>query len=236
MKRLAADEIGKFPHKNVIVRALGMKETVQVDLAERSDARSTTRTCCAPTGCRAWSTTPGLRTSSQEEQRPRHRVRAADPRRQSQRRAGQHHLRAGSSRTAVIPFGVTIALCSSPSTMLSGQMTTRSRPRASRARRCARRRRRAARAARPARSIALGDDRAERRRWMRQRDGTGDEVPVALQVALGRRVLVPVAVVADAFDALAVGERGQVAPGGSSRTRPSLAGARGGAARSRARR
>jgi protein phosphatase len=32
MKRLSADEVGKFPHKNVIVRALGMKESVQVDL------------------------------------------------------------------------------------------------------------------------------------------------------------------------------------------------------------
>ena len=63
MKRLAADDVGKFPHKNVIVRALGMKESVQVDLLERSDARSTTRTCCAATGCRAWSTTPGSRTS-----------------------------------------------------------------------------------------------------------------------------------------------------------------------------
>jgi protein phosphatase len=32
MKRLGPDEAGKFPHKNVIVRALGMKESVQVDL------------------------------------------------------------------------------------------------------------------------------------------------------------------------------------------------------------
>src|SRR5262249_27527159 len=32
MRRLSADEVGKFPHKNVIVRALGMKESVQVDL------------------------------------------------------------------------------------------------------------------------------------------------------------------------------------------------------------
>jgi protein phosphatase len=32
MKRLSFDEAGKFPHKNVIVRALGMKESVQVDL------------------------------------------------------------------------------------------------------------------------------------------------------------------------------------------------------------
>ena len=32
MKDLTPDEIAKFPHKNVIVRALGMKETVQVDV------------------------------------------------------------------------------------------------------------------------------------------------------------------------------------------------------------
>jgi protein phosphatase len=32
MKRLSSDEAGKFPHKNVIVRALGMKESVQVDV------------------------------------------------------------------------------------------------------------------------------------------------------------------------------------------------------------
>jgi len=31
MKRLSAEEIANFPHKNVIVRALGMKETVKVD-------------------------------------------------------------------------------------------------------------------------------------------------------------------------------------------------------------
>ncbi len=31
-KKLTAEEIEAFPHKNVIVRALGMKETVQVDL------------------------------------------------------------------------------------------------------------------------------------------------------------------------------------------------------------
>jgi protein phosphatase len=32
MKRLAPDDVGSFQHKNVIVRALGMKEAVQVDL------------------------------------------------------------------------------------------------------------------------------------------------------------------------------------------------------------
>ncbi|HEV8323110.1 MAG TPA: Stp1/IreP family PP2C-type Ser/Thr phosphatase [Myxococcota bacterium] len=32
MKKLTPEEIENFPHKNVIVRALGMKETVQVDI------------------------------------------------------------------------------------------------------------------------------------------------------------------------------------------------------------
>ena len=31
MKRLSPQEIANFPHKNVIVRALGMKDTVKVD-------------------------------------------------------------------------------------------------------------------------------------------------------------------------------------------------------------
>ena len=31
MKAMTADEVAQFPHKNVIVRALGMKETVKVD-------------------------------------------------------------------------------------------------------------------------------------------------------------------------------------------------------------
>ncbi len=33
MKELTPEEIANFPHKNVIVRALGMKDTVQVDVA-----------------------------------------------------------------------------------------------------------------------------------------------------------------------------------------------------------
>lgn len=32
MKRMSAEEVENFPHKNVIVRALGMRETVQVDV------------------------------------------------------------------------------------------------------------------------------------------------------------------------------------------------------------
>jgi len=38
MKRIAPEDVDRFPHKNVIVRALGMKETVAVDLL-REDPR-----------------------------------------------------------------------------------------------------------------------------------------------------------------------------------------------------
>ena len=100
MKRLAADDVGNFPHKNVIVRALGMKESVQVDLVERSDARQrhvpSVQRRAVGHGRRS-----GACVHSTRRAGPRYRVRAADPRRQSQRRQRQHHLRAGSSRTAV---------------------------------------------------------------------------------------------------------------------------------------
>ena len=86
MKRLTPEEIGNFPHKNVIVRALGMKETVKVDMLFEPPALGDIVPAVLATGCRAWSTTPGWRTSSRRE-RPRHGVRAADPRRQPQRRA-----------------------------------------------------------------------------------------------------------------------------------------------------
>jgi serine/threonine protein phosphatase PrpC len=48
MKRLTAEEIANFPHKNVIVRALGMKDTVKVDTRFEVPQRGT-RTCSAPT-------------------------------------------------------------------------------------------------------------------------------------------------------------------------------------------
>jgi serine/threonine protein phosphatase PrpC len=46
MKRLTAEEIANFPHKNVIVRALGMKDTVKVDTRfEVPQARDTYLLC-----------------------------------------------------------------------------------------------------------------------------------------------------------------------------------------------
>lgn len=35
MKRISPEDVDRFPHKNVIVRALGMKETVAVDVVQR---------------------------------------------------------------------------------------------------------------------------------------------------------------------------------------------------------
>ena len=52
-KKLSPEEIENFPHKNVIVRALGMKDTVQVDVAASSRG-TTTSSCSAPTASRAW--------------------------------------------------------------------------------------------------------------------------------------------------------------------------------------
>ena len=47
MKRLTAEEIANFPHKNVIVRALGMKDTVQVDTHFEAPARDDIYLLCS---------------------------------------------------------------------------------------------------------------------------------------------------------------------------------------------
>ncbi len=46
MKKLSAEEIANFPHKNVIVRALGMKETVKVDTRFETLQRGDTYVLC----------------------------------------------------------------------------------------------------------------------------------------------------------------------------------------------
>ena len=53
MKNLTPEEIAAFPHKNVIVRALGMKNTVRSTCWSSSRGWATC-SCSAPTGCRAW--------------------------------------------------------------------------------------------------------------------------------------------------------------------------------------
>jgi PPM family protein phosphatase len=46
-KKLTAEEIENFPHKNVIVRALGMKDTVQVDLSRIEPAEDDVFLLCS---------------------------------------------------------------------------------------------------------------------------------------------------------------------------------------------
>jgi protein phosphatase len=67
MKRLAADDVGKFPHKNVIVRALGMKESVQVDLLSDQTRVNDTYLLCSD-GLSGMVDDPGLAYILQEEQ------------------------------------------------------------------------------------------------------------------------------------------------------------------------
>lgn len=47
MKRLSAEEIANFPHKNVIVRALGMKDTVKVDTRYEQPRAGDTYVLCS---------------------------------------------------------------------------------------------------------------------------------------------------------------------------------------------
>jgi len=67
MKRLAAEDVGKFPHKNVIVRALGMKESVQVDLLSDQTRVNDTYLLCSD-GLSGMVDDPGLAYVLQEEQ------------------------------------------------------------------------------------------------------------------------------------------------------------------------
>jgi PPM family protein phosphatase len=67
MKRLSADDVGKFPHKNVIVRALGMKESVQVDLLSDQMRVGDTYLLCSD-GLSGMVDDPGLAYILQEEQ------------------------------------------------------------------------------------------------------------------------------------------------------------------------
>ena len=53
---MTEEEARNFPHKNVITRALGMRETVVVDISKHR-SKTATSSSCAPTACPAWSTT-----------------------------------------------------------------------------------------------------------------------------------------------------------------------------------
>ena len=51
MRQLTPEEIEAFPHKNVIVRALGMKETVQVDVLQESPEQGDVYLLCSDSSC-----------------------------------------------------------------------------------------------------------------------------------------------------------------------------------------
>jgi len=67
MKHLSPDEIAAFPHKNVIVRALGMKESVQVDLLSDQTKVNDTYLLCSD-GLSGMVDDQGLAYILQEEQ------------------------------------------------------------------------------------------------------------------------------------------------------------------------
>ena len=73
MKRLTPEEIANFPHKNVIVRALGMKDTVKVDTRFEQPRAGDLYLLCSdglsgpvddPTMCDVCITTPDLKTAA----------------------------------------------------------------------------------------------------------------------------------------------------------------------------
>ena len=92
MKNLTPEEIAAFPHKNVIVRALGMKDTVQVDV--HVDAPRARRPLPALLG-RAVRHGQGRGDGIDRHQRDgsRRHLRKADLHRQQKRRPRQHHRR-----------------------------------------------------------------------------------------------------------------------------------------------
>ena len=59
MRQLSPEEIEAFPHKNVIVRALGMKETVQVDIAQERPQAGDIYLLCSD-GLSGMITDPGM--------------------------------------------------------------------------------------------------------------------------------------------------------------------------------
>ena len=131
-QRLHQDEAGdprggeNWPHKNVIVRALGMKETVQVDIVTERRA-SATATCCAPTGCPAWSRTSRSRDDRPRRARPGPRVERADRRGQRGGRHRQHHRRPGARRAGMRRASIMAALFAAAACARSEPTGTRPR-------------------------------------------------------------------------------------------------------------
>ena len=102
MKRLTPEEIANFPHKNVIVRALGMKDTVKVDTRFEQPRANDIVPALLRRPLAARSTDPEMLEIVHERTGPEDGRVEADRARQRERRPRQHHVRAGSlARVAV---------------------------------------------------------------------------------------------------------------------------------------
>jgi serine/threonine protein phosphatase PrpC len=93
MRQLTPEEIEAFPHKNVIVRALGMKDTVQVDVMHEAPqpGRRLPALLRRPLGHGQRRAHPEILTA---RRRPRRRTVRSSSRRPTRRRHRQHHRRA----------------------------------------------------------------------------------------------------------------------------------------------
>jgi serine/threonine protein phosphatase PrpC len=95
MKRLTEEEIANFPHKNVIVRALGMRDTVKVDTRFESPQLDDTYLLCSD-GLSGPVTDPEIAEILGAHKRSTDGGLEAHRARQRARRPGQRHLRARS--------------------------------------------------------------------------------------------------------------------------------------------
>ncbi len=100
MKNLSADEIAAFPHKNVIVRALGMKDTVQVDVHVDKPALDDLYIICSD-GLTGMVKDEEIEAIADQRRRHGRRVREADHDREQERRPRQHHRRRRPRRARV---------------------------------------------------------------------------------------------------------------------------------------
>ena len=92
MKHLTPDEIAAFPHKNVIVRALGMKDTVQVDVHVDAPRLGDVYLICSD-GLSGMIKDEEMAEIAMSDKRPRRRLRAPHLDGQQERRPRQHHRR-----------------------------------------------------------------------------------------------------------------------------------------------
>ena len=92
-KKLTPEEIEAFPHKNVIVRALGMKDTVQVDVSRVEPQDGDVFLLCSD-GLSGMVPDPAIQEVLTKQSDLNRRLLAADRSRQRQRRQRQRDLRA----------------------------------------------------------------------------------------------------------------------------------------------